>query len=286
MRNLLSYVMPNFLSKRSIKSILVISAIQFIIAFMIFQMQSNPLIPKPMGIIREAWNIMKAPNFDNNFLSTLFFIIKGMGISIIISLVICYMIKIDALAGFSIFISKLRFLTYTGIVFVFTVMLHNSGQIKLWVLIFGIVPYFVTSLLSYIGDINEKEYQLCYTLKMNKWQTLYEVIIKGKLHLVIEVVRQNFAIAWMMITGVGAIAWSEGGLGTLLLTENKHLRMDRVFGILLIILLTGMFFDYLFSIVKVYLFPYTDTKRYEKLWVVRISHSLGKRKDFNHAEKK
>ena len=115
---------------------------------------------------------------------------------------------------------------------------------------------------------------------MNEWQTLYEVVIKGKMDLVFEVIRQNFAIAWMMITSVETLAWSEGGIGTMLVTENRHFRMERVFAILTIILLTGIFFDYIFNVLKVYFFPYSNPDRYEKLWLVQFSRMLSKRKQF------
>ena len=285
MKNLISYLKPNFILKRSVQTMFLIYLGWTFLFVLLFQMNTNEMIPKPLGVIREACRIVKSGSFVDNFLATIFFIFKGMGYSIAISLVLVYTVKIDVFKGLSQFVSKLRFLTYTGIVFLFTVLMHDSGQIKSSVLIFGIVPYFVTSLLAYINDIQEKEYQLCYTLKMNEWQTLYEVIIRGKLHLVLEVIKQNFAIAWMMICGVEVLAWSQGGLGTLLVTENRHFRMDNVFAILLVILIIGMMFDYLFDILGVYLFPYTDTKRYEKLWVVRLSHTLGKRKDFNQPAK-
>ena len=273
MKELSGYFVPNFIVKRTTKNMLMISIVQFAIAFVILQYQGNSMIPKPLGVIQEAWEIFWSKGFTENFLSTLFFILKGMSISILISLFFSYLFKIDSLKGIGQIITKLRFLTYTGIIFVFTIMLHDSEKIKLWSLVAGIVPYFVTSLLAYFEDINPKEYELCYTLKMNQWKILYETVIRGKMHLVIEVLKQNFAIAWMMICGIEALCWSAGGLGTMIITENRHFRMEKVFGILLIILLTGIIFDYLFSLIKVYFFPYTDPNRYNKLWIVRLFSS-------------
>jgi len=124
-------------------------------------------------------------------------------------------------------------------------------------LIFGIVPFFVTSFLSIIDGINEQEYELCKTLRMNNWQTLLEVVIIGKLDMVFEVMRQNFAIAWMMITMVEGLNMSEGGLGTMLIKSNKYIDLASVFAILLIIFAIGVFFDYLLKQVRAWLFPYT-----------------------------
>ena len=280
MEDILSYVSPNFLVKRKHKIMWTIGICQYAIAFIILQVQGNPMIPRPLGILSEGWGIIWTEGFTDNFLTTLFFIFKGMGISMLISMVISYMFRIDILKLLPWLISKARFLSLAGIVYLLTILIHNNGHIKLWALVISIVPYFVTSLVSYFEAINPKEYQLCYTLKMNSWQTLWEVVIKGKMHLVLEVLSQNFGFAWMMIPTLEILAWSEGGLGTLLITENRHFRMERVFAILMIIQITGIFLDYLWGLIKVSFFPYTDTDRFAKLWVVQISRYLQNRRTF------
>ena len=65
-------------------------------------------------------------------------------------------------------------------------------------------------------------------LGYNNWQTLYEVIIVGKADQVFEILRQNFAIAWLMITLVEGLNMSEGGIGTLLIKYNKYNDLTNV----------------------------------------------------------
>lgn len=265
---------PQFLEKTPFKIILLLSIIQAVLFLTFAQFNSNELIPKPTGVLSSALKTMAAPGFLDNFVATLGLILKSMTISIVVSLFFVYLSLVPVFKGITIFISKLRFLTYTGLIFVFTILVHNGSQIKMSLLLFGVIPYFVTTLLAYIYDPNDKsfqkEYELCYTLKFNRWQTLYEVVIKGRLHLVLEVIRQNFAIAWMMITSVEGICMSEGGLGTMMLKSNKYMKMDDVFAVLLIILLVGILFDYIFDLLKVWLFPYTNTKRANKLLINRL----------------
>ena len=265
---------PQFLEKTPFKIILLLSITQAVLFLTFAQFNSNELIPKPIGVVSSALKTMAAPGFLDNFVATLGLILKSMTISIVVSLFFVYLSLVPAFKGITIFISKLRFLTYTGLIFVFTILVHNGSQIKMSLLLFGVIPYFVTTLLAYIYDPNDKsfqkEYELCYTLKFNRWQTLYEVVIKGRLHLVLEVIRGNFAICWMMITSVEGICMSEGGLGTMMIKSNKYMKMDDVFAILLIILATGILFDYIFDILKVWMFPYVDTKRSSKLLIRKI----------------
>ena len=268
---------PQFLDKVNYRTLMILGLAQLALFVLFAQFYTSEVLPKPTGIFNSTWNIISENTFLDNFFATLGLIVKGMGIAIIISLSLVYLSLVPFFSGLANAVSKLRFLTYTGLIFVFTIILKDGGQIKIFLLLFGIIPYFVTSLLSYINDIPQKEYELCYTLKFNKWRTLYEVVIKGKLHLVFEVIRQNFAIAWMMITSVEGLSMSEGGLGTMMLKSNKYLKMDDVFAILIIILLTGIVFDYLFDVIKVWLFPYTDTTRHKNLWINRIVNKIFKK---------
>ena len=268
---------PQFLDKVNYRTLMLIGLSQLVLFVLFAQFYTSEVLPKPTGIFNSTWRIVSENTFLDNFFATLGLIVKGMGIAITISLSIVYLSLVPFFSGLANAVSKLRFLTYTGLIFVFTILLKDGGQIKIFLLLFGIIPYFVTSLLAYIEEIPQKEYELCYTLKFSKWRTLYEVVIKGKLHLVFEVIRQNFAIAWMMITSVEGLSMSEGGLGTMMLKSNKYLKMDDVFAILVIILVTGIVFDYLFDVIKVWLFPYTDTSRHKKLWVNRIANKIFKK---------
>lgn len=268
---------PQFLDKVNYRTLMLIGLSQLVLFVLFAQFYTSEVLPKPTGIFNSTYRIVSENTFLDNFFATLSLIVKGMGIAITISLSIVYLSLVPFFSGLANAVSKLRFLTYTGLIFVFTILLKDGGQIKIFLLLFGIIPYFVTSLLAYIEEIPQKEYELCYTLKFSKWRTLYEVVIKGKLHLVFEVIRQNFAIAWMMITSVEGLSMSEGGLGTMMLKSNKYLKMDDVFAILVIILVTGIVFDYLFDVIKVWLFPYTDTSRHKKLWINRIANKIFKK---------
>jgi NitT/TauT family transport system permease protein len=217
----------------------------------------NGLIPTPSKIVVSVIKIVTSNYFVDNLFSSLALTFTGMGISIALALIVSYLSLIPVFAPIAKFIVKCRYLTLTGLIFLFTLLTQDGHQLKLSLLIFGIVPFFVTSLLSIVESINVQEYELCKTLRMNNWQTLLEVIIIGRLDQVVEVMRQNFAIAWMMITMVEGLSMSEGGLGTMLIKSNKYIDLGTVFAILVIIFALGVFFDYLLRNVRHWLFPYT-----------------------------
>ena len=261
---------PNFLEKTPFKTILTINIVEILIFILYAQFNGNEILPKPLGVLHSLSEILSSSSFYDNFIATFSLIVMGMGISILVSLFFSYLSLTPVFKNIAQFISKLRFLTYTGLIFVFTIVMKDGHSLKIAMLLFGIIPYFVTSFLSYVNDISPKEYKLCYTLKFSRWKILYEVVILGRLHTVLEVIRQNFAIAWMMITSVEGLSMAEGGLGTMMIKSNKYLHVDDVFAVLTIIFLTGILFDYLFGVLKVWMFPYTDTKRYSNLLFVKL----------------
>jgi sulfonate transport system permease protein len=129
--------------------------------------------------------------------------------------------------------------------------------LKLSLLVFGMVPFFVTSFLSVILHTDKQQYELCKTLGYNNWQTLYEVIIVGKADQVLEILRQNFAISWLMITLIEGLNMSEGGIGALLIKYNKYNDLTNVLALQLVIFLVGLGFDLLMGMMRKWLFPYT-----------------------------
>lgn len=262
--------LPQFLERPKAGTMMLIALIQLLVFIAFCQFATSEIIPKPIGVFSSVWRIVKESDFLDNFFATLGLIVKSMSIAILVSVFFVYLSLIPAFEGITHFISKLRYLTYTGLLFVFTVLIHDGHDIKISLFLFGIIPYFVTSLLSYVKEIPQKEYELCYTLKFNNWQTLFEVVIRGRLHTLLEVIRQNFAIAWMMITSVEGLSMAEGGLGTMMIKSNKYLNIADVFAVLLIILALGVLFDYLFDVFKVWLFPYTDTKRHANLLIYKV----------------
>lgn len=242
----------------SSKTFTILVILNLMIAIILWQFfAAGGLIPTPLKIGKSILRILSSSDFFDNLFISLTLTLKGMGYSIVIALLICYLSLIPIFNPISKFIIKCRYLTLTGLIFLFTLLTSNGHNLKLSLLIFGIVPFFVTSFLSIIDAINEQEYELCKTLRMNNWQTLLEVVIIGKLDQVLEVMRQNFAIAWMMITMVEGLNMSEGGLGTMLIKSNKYIDLGTVFAILFIIFTIGVCFDYLLRQMRSWFFPYT-----------------------------
>ncbi|HWB27231.1 MAG TPA: ABC transporter permease subunit [Chitinophagaceae bacterium] len=242
------------------KTFAILVAVQAAVTLVIWQTVSNGLIPKPGNVAAAFMRLLSAKLFWDNLLVSLGLTLKAMLYSIIITLVLAYISVIPFFKSIAQFAVKCRYLTLTGLIFIFTLLTKDGSELKLSLLVFGIVPFFVTSFLSVIVNIEAREYNLCKTLGYTNWQTLYEVIIIGKADQVFEILRQNFAISWLMITMVEGLSMSEGGIGTLLIKYNKYNDITVVVALQFVIFLTGLCFDWLLGIIRQWLFPYTRHK--------------------------
>lgn len=246
---------PNTKNSQSTMAIMI--AIQLAVFLLLWATSSFRLIPTPMEIIKSLQSLIASQNLIYELWNSTWLCLKSLLIATIISLIISYATVIPFFKPIGYLISKFRFWTLVGLSFVFTLITHSGHELKVTLMVFGITVFFVTSMVSIIQSIPKYEYYHARTLRMNEWQVVWEVIILGRFDQVLEVIRQNFAIAWMMLTMVEGISRAEGGIGVLLLNNNKLLRLSDVFAIQLVILMMGIFLDYIIGKLREFFFPYS-----------------------------
>ena len=234
---------------------------QVVVTLLIWHTTSDGLIPKPGNVAAAFGKLLTTKLLLDNMLVSLALTLKAMLYSIIITLFFAYASVIPFFKSIAQFIVKCRYLTLTGLIFIFTLLTKDGSELKLSLLVFGIVPFFTTSFLAVIINIDKQEFELCKTLGYNNWQTLYEVIIVGKADQVFEILRQNFAISWLMITMVEGLSMSEGGIGSLLIKYNKYNDLTNVIALQLVIFLIGLCFDFLLGTTRHWLFPHSKLKQ-------------------------
>jgi len=196
------------------------------------------------GLIAELWTSLKL-------------CLKSMLIATIISAIISYASTIALTEYISYFITKGRFLTLVGLSFFFTLLTSSGGGLKTSLLVFSITVFFTTSFIAYIKDIEEYRFNHARTLGLTPWETLYEVVIFGKRAELMIVIGQTFAIAWMMLTMVEGIVKSEGGVGVLLLAQQKFFHLDSIAAIQIMIFILGIIIDYFIVLLREIVAPHT-----------------------------
>jgi len=157
--------------------------------------------------------------------------------------------------------SKLRFLGLTGLVFPFTLLTGGGYALKVALLTFGMASFFVTSMAQVVIEIPRAEFDHMRALGARELRIFWEVVVRGTLDKALDIVRQNLAMGWAMITMVEGISRAEGGIGALILNQNKHFMLAEVYAILLVILVLGLAMDYGMGLLTQALCPYARLGR-------------------------
>jgi NitT/TauT family transport system permease protein len=183
--------------------------------------------------------------------------LKATVLSILVSLVVVYLSPLPALQPIALTLSKIRFLPLTGITFYLAILVSNARTMQVSVLLIFMSLYFITSLLAVLKDIPQEEIDHARSLKCSRWEVLWEVVIKGRFDYVIDALRQNLAIIWMMLVTVESILVAAGGLGVLIKNSDKFMNHGRIIALQLVILLIGLLLDSLLNTIRKSLFKYS-----------------------------
>jgi NitT/TauT family transport system permease protein len=222
----------------------------------------------PFAVLPTPSEVMKALNglwFEHGLGPELFASFRlnlvALAISAALSLVLAYSTVLGFMRPLVDALTKGRFLSLTGLTFVFTLVVGGGRPLKISLLVFGLTVFYLTSMAAAVDEIPRDKYDHARTLRFSEWQVVWEVVVLGTADQAFELFRQNAAIGWMMLTMVEGISRSEGGVGAMLLNQNKHFHLAEVFAIQLLILALGMLQDYGIGALKRALLPYAELSR-------------------------
>jgi NitT/TauT family transport system permease protein len=201
-------------------------------------------LPAPREVIAALWDLWWQGGLGPELFVTLKLIASALACSVGISLVLAWGSVIPAVKPVTAGVSKLRFLGLTGLLFPFTLATGGGFALKVALLTFGMTTFLVTALARIVAEIPRSQIDYVRSLGASEPRVIWETVVRGTLDRTIDAVRQNVAMGWSMITMVEGISRSDGGVGALLLNQNKHFRLAEVYAVLVVILLVGLVIDY------------------------------------------
>lgn len=229
-----------------------------VLLFLLIWMQSPfKVLPRPAEVLM-AFQGLWARGMGHELWVSLSTNMEALLWSSVLSLGIAYLSAIPVFRPVAAAIAKGRFLSMAGFTLIFTLLVGGGHSLKVALLVFGMSVFYVTSMVAVVNSIPKSDFNHARTLRMNEWKVWWEVVVLGTADKAFEVMRQNAAIGWMMLTMVEGIVRSEGGIGAMLLAETKHFRLADVFAIQIAILGVGLVQDAAIGWVRRFLCPYAD----------------------------
>lgn len=244
------------ITKQSRLLILLGWVLAIILLWFLGTMGEKHLFPTPQQVfkgLKELYN----EGLVVHIFSSLKLCFISIFLAIIISMIFAYSWPVPLLKPAAEFITKLRFLPFTGLSFSITMVVNDARNMQIWIMVIFLTTFLTTSLISVISAIPQEEFDHAKTLKCTKLEILWEVIILGRIDYVIDVIRQNLAITWMMLVTVESIVVAAGGLGFLIKNSDKFMNHGRIIALQIIILLIGLGLDWFINFLRKALFRYS-----------------------------
>jgi NitT/TauT family transport system permease protein len=220
-------------------------------------------LPGPREVLRALDHLWWRGGLGPELFTTLRLVAVALVVSIAISLPLGWATVVPALRPLAGAASKLRFLGLTGLVFPFTLATGGGFRLKVALLVFGMSAFLVTAVTRIVAEVPRSKLDHARSLGASEARVVWEVVVRGTLDRTLDAVRQNVAMGWAMITMVEGIARSDGGVGALVLAENKHFRLAEVYAVLLVVLAVGLLIDLAMGVLAKVLCPHAafETKR-------------------------
>ncbi|RYX81287.1 nitrate ABC transporter permease [bacterium] len=215
------------------------------------------VLPTPLEVLLALQRLWMTQGLGQELATSFGLNLQALLWSSVISLGLAYLTVLPVFRPLVAAISKGRFLSLAGFTFIFTLMVGGGRPLQVTLLTFAITVFYVTSMASVIAAIPRSEFEHARTLHMSEGRIVWEVVILGTADKAFEVLRQNAAMGWMMLSLIEGIVRSGGGIGAMLLAESKHFALAEVFAIQLVILIVGMVQDYGIEWLRRLLCPYS-----------------------------
>lgn len=218
---------------------------------------SPSILPSPIKVLASA----PALHWEDALVKNLLYSCKLNVVGYMEALLVC--IPLGFAVGllpfmhgvFSRYIDAIRFLPITALTGLFIAWFGIEDTMKVQFLAFGISVYLLPVVVQRVLDLDMVYQHTAYTLGASKWQMIKTVFIPGVMPKLFDDIRVLTAISWTYII-VAELLNRTGGIGSMIYTAARQSRIDKVFALLLFIILVGYLQDKLLLTLDKWLFPH------------------------------
>ncbi|MEE9440273.1 MAG: ABC transporter permease subunit [Saprospiraceae bacterium] len=214
-------------------------------------------LPSPFQVFSSYGDLIKDNNLFVNIAKSVGLNLSGYVVAIFLSIVLGFVVGLLPLFRglFQRLVEAIRFVPLTATTGIFIVWFGIGITMKSYFMAFGIFIFLLPVVVQRIDEVKDVYLKTVYTLGATNWQTITSVYIPSVLSRLVDDIRIMTAISWTYIVFVESIG--EGGLGYLLTYGAKRQgRIDKVFALLILIIMIGVFQDKFFAYIDRKLFPH------------------------------
>lgn len=215
------------------------------------------ILPSPLQVVGSLHELY----FDDALLMNIIYSVKLNVLGYLEAIAVC--LPLGFVIGlFPIFremfgkaLDSIRFLPLPAATGLFIAWFGIENNMKVQFLACGIIVYLLPVVVECVQEVDETYVQTIQTLTSSKWIAIKKVFIPAVLAAVSTHIMVLVAISWTYIT-VAELVNKDGGVGALAFTAARQSRIDKVFAVLMIIILIGYFQDMIMRQLDRMLFPH------------------------------
>lgn len=219
--------------------------------------EMQALMPTPGAVITAFQEMFQKDFLIGNTNTSILRNLHGYYKAIIYALPIGFVIGLFPVfrALFAKYVDAIRFIPLAATTGIFIIWYGIEEGVKVNFLAFGIFVYLLPIIVQRIDGVNKVYMQTAKTMGASKWQTIKTVFIPAVFSKVFDDVRVIVAISWTYIV-IAELINNQGGLGVMIHTAARQSRIDKVFAILILIVIIGIIQDQLFKWIDKMIFPH------------------------------
>jgi NitT/TauT family transport system permease protein len=223
-----------------------------------------PLLPRPDKVLLSFKDLFQKDKLVPNTLHSIWLNIQGYFWAIFLAIPIGLIIGLFPIFNsmFNKQIDSLRYLPLSALTGLFIIWFGLGDPMKIAFLAVGILVYLIPVVVQRIQDLEEVYPQTAYTMGASKWQLIKNVFLPGIFGKLIDDIRVLTAISWTYII-IAELLNKEAGIGSLIYTKSRQGQIDKVFALLIVIIIIGLIQDKLFALFDRMINPYKYYKTKE-----------------------
>lgn len=234
---------------------------------------ANPIlshVPTPLSVLTSYGELFNQNEALKNIGFSLGENISGYIEAILIVIPVGFFIGLVKYArwGFQRQVDALRYVPLTAVTILFILWFGIWTPMKVHFLAFGILIYLLPIMVQRIDEVADVYLKTVHTLGASDWQVLRTVYIPSVLSRLSDDIRVLTAISWTYIIVAETTNSTQGGIGSLIYYAGQRQgRYDKVFALVLIIMVIGIIQDKLFIWLDREFFPF----KYQAIDAVKSS---------------
>jgi ABC-type nitrate/sulfonate/bicarbonate transport system permease component len=234
-----------------------------VLIWYVLSMGENPIVrrailPKPLDSFNAFFQLLRENDLVVHVMHSIGLNLAGYIEAILSALLIGFIVGLYPLFRglFQRQVDALRFVPLTAVTGIFIVWFGLGVEMKVHFLAFGIFIYLLPVVVQRVDEVADVYLKTAYTLGATNWQIIKTVYIPHVMSKLIDDMRVLTAISWTYII-IAEMLGNEGGVGALIWrTGQRQGRMDKLFALLVIIIIIGAFQDRLFKFLDRHFFPH------------------------------